>query len=314
MLIVEEALDSIRAAAIEAGFNERQRLIVESGFNWNQLLVGGQTMSLFSDKHLIELRLPKNGPGKQGAQALVEYADNPAPDTTLVVISAAIDKRAQKSKWFTALDAVGTSVECPQVYPGQLPQWIDERMHSRKLRFDREVVSRLAHYVEGNLLAAAQEIDLLSMLYAGEKISLEQLEASIADHTRFTVFSLVDACLAGSGQRAVRILAGLRRDQIEPTLILWALARDTRTLYHLSKAVSEGQSAHALFQRFGIWQSRSSIVNAALRRIPLSGWQSILRRLARADLMLKGRMLLLRQDIWEEIESITLAICGWRIC
>ncbi len=313
-LILEESLDTLREAALQAGYSERERFTLEPGFDWNRLFESGQTMSLFADKRLIELRMPSGKPGDQGAKTLIELAENPSSDLLLIVISGAIEKRAQNSKWFKALEAAGCSVECPLVYADKLPNWIEQRMRSRKLRFEPEVVDQLVQYVEGNLLAAAQEIDLLALLYGNQMISLQDLQTAIADHARFNVFALTDACLAGSSQRVLRILMGLKREHFEPTIILWALTRESRTLYHLSSAEANGQRAQNLFKRFGIWSNRSPLVNSALRRIPQHGWQQILRRLARADLMLKGRSEMVRRDIWEELEQISLLISGLRIC
>lgn len=311
-LLVEEALQPIRDCAKKSGFLERLRFTVEPGFDWNKLLEYSQSMSLFSEKRLIELRMPTAKPGDAGTKALIEYAKNQTSgDTALIVICGAVEKRAQTTKWFKAMDASGIVIECPTIGADKLPNWISQRLTTMGLKFNPDAVERLSHFVEGNLLAAAQEINLLSLLYPNEPITAEIIEHVIADHARFNVYSFVDACLAGSVHRVIRILHSLKREQIEPILILWALARDTRILCQLSAAIQRGERPQ--FQRYGIWSSRSGIVNAALNRLPQSQWENILRRLGRADLMVKGRTALLRKDIWEEIESICLRMCGLRI-
>ena len=320
-LLVEEALRPIRACAKEAGFLDRLRFTAEPGFDWNKLLEYSQTKSLFADKQLIELRLPTGKPGDAGGKALIDYAEHMvAPgasgDTALVVICGNIDKRAQNTKWFKAVEVAGVVIECPTISADQLPNWISQRLTAGGLKFDDEAVARLSHFVEGNLLAAAQEINLLSLLYPKERISAEIIERVIADHARFNVYSFVDACLAGSVHRVTRILQSLKREQMEPVIILWALARDTRILCQLSAAMehmNQGERPQSLFQRYGIWSSRNGMVNAALNRLSRPQWENILRRLARADLMVKGRAPLQRKDIWEEIENICLGMCGLRI-
>lgn len=312
-LLVEESLDRLRTRARDAEYLERLRFTVEPGFNWNQLLECSQTMSLFSEKRLIELRLPTGKPGDAGANALIHYADNLNADTSLIVICAGIEKRVQSSKWFKTVDRVGMVIECPTIGTNKLPDWISQRLTAKGLKFDVDAVQRLSHFVEGNLLAAAQEINLLGMLYPEEQITAEIVEHVIADHARFNVYSFVDACLAGSVNRVIRILQSLKREQLEPVIVLWALARDTRVLCQLAAAMDNGERPQSLFQRYGIWSTRSSMVNAALQRLSRPQWENILRRLGRADLMLKGRASLQGKDIWEEIEGICMTICGLKI-
>ena len=314
MLLIEEALDEIRRRARAQGYAERIRHTVEPGFDWNRLLAAGRSRSLFSDKQIIELRMPAGKPGAGGDKALMEYlASISGNDTVLLLIGAALDKRAQNAPWFKAVEAAGVVVECPAVSTAKLPEWISGRMRARGLRFDFEAARRLSHFVEGNLLAAAQEIDLLALLSPREKITAETVENAIADHARFTVYALVDACLAGSVHRCTRILQGLRRNQVEPVLILWALTREIRTLCHLSAGQAAGANLRELLRRHGVWSSRAELVGSALRRLPAGQCRNLLRRLARADLMLKGRSPMVRANIWEEIESIGLRICGVRI-
>jgi len=313
-LLVEEALDLLRKQARAEGFSERLRYTVETGFDWNQILAGSQSMSLFAEKKLTELRIPTGKPGDAGAKALIEYANGAlSDDEVLVVISGGIEKRSQGSKWFKALESAAVTTECPAISADRLPDWIAQRMQSRGLKFDFEVVEHLAHYVEGNLLAAAQEINLLGLLANDEKITVELAQSAIADHARFSTFAFVDACLTGAAHRSTRILQSLKQEQIEPILILWSLTRETRTLCQLAAIREQGGNPKLQFQRHGVWGSRTGIVSAALKRLSLGQCQGLLRKLARADLQLKGRAPLQRKNIWEEIESIGLGLCGVRI-
>ena len=311
ILLVEEALDQIRARARDDGYLERLRFTAEAGFDWKQLGSYSGTLSLFAEKRLIELRIPSGKPGKPGAQALTEYVAHGTPDdTVLVIICGQIDKPARNTKWFETVSAVASVIECPVIGTAKLPGWISQRMSRKGLKFENGAVERLSYFVEGNLLAAAQEINLLAMLYPDQVITVKTVENVIADHARFNVYNLTDACLAGSTQRAVRILHSLRSEQVEPVIVLWALARETRTLCQLSVAAENGKNPQSLFARYRIWASRGALVNAALRRFSRIHWENILRRLGQADLMAKGRIPLKRKDIWEEIESISLGMCG----
>lgn len=329
-LLVEEALDRVRRVAREQGFGERIRYTLGPGFDWNQLLASGASQSLFAERKIIEMRMPGGKPGVVGSKALVEYAEGvksaeagKGGDTLLVLLCGALDRNTQGSKWFKVMEGAGFAVECPTMPSGELPGWIARRMRSKGLDFEPEAAERLSQFVEGNLLAAAQEIDLLALLTSkegkeggeGGRITAARVEGAIADHARFTVYTFADACLAGKAVRCVRVLQSLRRNQVEPILVLWSLTQETRKLCQLAAGLERGggnMRAQELFQRYGIWRSRGALVNAALRRLPLARWEWVHRRLARADLMLKGRVPMRRQNIWEEIESIGLAMCGQR--
>lgn len=313
-LLLEEAADAIRQAARAHGFTERIRYSAEAGFDWNQLFTSGQSGSLFAAKKLIELRMPTGKPGDAGGKALLQYAESALhEDTILLVIGGAIDKRAQTAKWFKKLETAGVAVECPAIPAVKLAGWISGRMRAKNLKFEPPAAARLAHFVEGNLLAAAQAVDLLALLYPAQTITPQAVENTVADHARFTVYALGDACLAGEAARATRILQGLRRNQAEPILILWALAREVRALCQLQAGLARGEPSQALFKRYGIWSSRNHLISAALRRLPRRRCEYILRQLAHADLMLKGRAPLQRQNIWLEIENIGLQLCGVNI-
>ena len=313
-LLVEEAVDLFRANATALGYAERLRFTSEAGFDWNDLIAQTQSLSIFAEKKLIELRIPTGKPGDAGGKALIDYANSVSGiDTVLVIISGPIEKRAQNSKWFKAIESAGVVVECPLVPAAKLPGWIKNRMIQKGLTFDEEVAQRLAFFVEGNLLAAAQEVNLIALLCQGKRISVELVEKVIADHARFNVYSFVDACLAGSVNRSVRILQSLKREQVEPIIVLWALSRDTRTLCQLLAAAERGANPQSLFQRYGIWSSRTGLISAAMKRLSLPQCLLLLRKLGRADLMAKGRAPFQRQNIWEELENIGLGLCGVKI-
>ncbi len=310
-LLIEEALEQIRNHCALANYNERIRLTVEAGFDWNRLQHESSTLSLFADKRLIELRLPTGKPGDAGSRALISFAQDLSSDTTLVVVANAIDKRGQAVKWFKVIQDHGLVVECPAIGAANLPGWISRRMSGQGLKHEPGAAEHLSHLVEGNLLAAAQEINLLGLLYPEQIITTRIIEQTNADHARFNVYTFVDTCLGGAVERTIRILQNLKHEQAEPVIILWALAREVRTLCRLSAAIDQGERpGGSLFKRHGVWSSRSALIHSALNRLPKSRWENILQRIGHADLMVKGRIHFRRKDIWEEIESISLAICG----
>ena len=309
-LILEEALNDLRALCRNHGYLEREKLSVETGFNWDTLLASGQALSLFAQKRLIELRMPSARPGMQGAKALLAYTESLPPDTVLIVISGEIIKSAQKAKWFTALEAAGASIEAAKVQPYQIVGWIDKRLQSTGIHAEPGVSKVIAHYVEGNLLAAAQEINFLALHSKGIRLNIEQVQALISDQARFTSFAFVDACLAGQAARAVRILMSLKGEKVEPILIISALSRESVRLVNLSHARTKGQSIQPLFKRLGIWSSRERLMTEALSRISHVGWLRIHQKLGDLDAMLKGQMVLRNKDIWEEIERVGLSVSG----
>jgi len=309
-LIVEEALNELRSLCRTHGYQEREKLSVETGFDWNRLAAFGQTLSLFAQKRVIELRMPTGKPGTQGAKALQAYAESPAADTVLIVISGDIVKTAQKSKWFTALDKAGASIEAAKVQAYQIVGWIDKRLQQAGIQAEPGVSKVIAHYVEGNLLAASQEINFLALHSQGKSLSIERVESLISDQARFTSFAYVDACLAGQAARSVRILASLKGEKVEPILILSALSRESVRLVSLSYARSRGQSEQSLYRRLGVWSSRERLMGDALKRISYIGWLRIHSKLADLDSMVKGQMAFTSKNIWDEIERLGLAVCG----
>ncbi|MEE8380042.1 MAG: DNA polymerase III subunit delta, partial [Gammaproteobacteria bacterium] len=176
-----EAADAVRRAAREQGYTEREVMHAERGFDWNELLAASNAMSLFAEKRVIDLRLPTGKPGKDGGAALVEYAERPPEDTVLLVSSGKVDKRSQSAKWYKALDKVGATLQVWPVDAKEMPNWLDQRLRSRGLQPERDAARLIAERVEGNLLAAAQEVDKLLLLNGEGPLSTEQVEAAVAD-------------------------------------------------------------------------------------------------------------------------------------
>lgn len=302
-LQVGEAADAVRVAARREGFDSREVFFAERGFDWMSLRAASESLSLFAEKRLIELRLPTGKPGDVGAKTLLEYAERPAEDTVLLVISGRVDK---KNKWVGALEKVGVLVEYWPMDAAQLPRWIEDRLASRGLAADREAAQLLADRVEGNLLAAAQEIDKLALLVEGGKADAEAVRNAVADSARFDIFQLTDMALAGDAAKALRMLEALRAEGIEPVLIIWALAKEIRNLAEMAFKVAGGQSASRVSAN--VWpKKRQPVVARALERLPVKVWERLLLEAALIDRQVKGAR---RGDPRQGLERLVAAMAG----
>ena len=303
-----EAADAVRRAAREQGYTEREVMHAERGFDWNELLAASNAMSLFAEKRVIDLRLPTGKPGKDGGAALVEYAERPPEDTVLLISSGKVDKRSQSAKWYKALDKVGATLQVWPVDANEMPKWLDQRLRSRGLQPERDAARLIAERVEGNLLAAAQEVDKLVLLNGEGTLSAEQVEAAVADSARFDVFGLVDAVLIGNVSRLTRMLDGLRGEGVEPILVLWALAREIRSLADMAAQIETGKGIDGVLSR--VWGNRKGPVKAGLQRHNRVRWQQMLRRAARLDRVIKGAAV---GNAWDELLQLSLMMAGMKL-
>jgi len=305
-----EAADAIRQRAREQGFAEREVLHVEAGFDWNSLLAVSGSLSLFAEQRLIELRLPTGKPSKEGSKALSEYASNLPPDTVLLITSGKLDRSAQNSKWYKALDGAGVTLQVWPVEPGALSGWVMQRMRSRGMQPSPEAAQLLAERVEGNLLAAAQEVEKLRLLYGDGPVSAEQVEEGVADSARYDIFELVDTALVGDAARTSRVIEGLRAEGVEPILVLWALLREVRAMAQMAEELSHGANVDAVMGQFRIWDKRKGPVRAGLKRHNLKRWLALLRRGGRIDRMIKGSE---SGNPWDELLQLALLMAGVRL-
>ena len=301
-----EACDLIRQTARNQAYNDRKILDADSKFDWNELIAEANSLSLFAEQRILDLRIKNGKPGKEGGKALVEYCQHPPADTILLVSMPKLDQQQQKSKWFKSLAAIGAFIQVWPVTDQRLPPWIEERMRKCGLTPEKDVVQMLADRVEGNLLAASQEIEKLLLLNGPGVVSTAQLAASVADSARFDVFGLSDAALEGNASRCIRILEGLQHEGTPAVLVLWALSREIRQLEQISYAIATGTNPNAALQKFRIWDKRKPLINRAMQRLPLPLSQQLLIDCERADRAVKGQ---LRQDPWLLIEQICLRMC-----
>lgn len=301
LLLSIEAADSIRAAARAAGHEEREVLTAEPGFKWAELRASAQSLSLFSARKLVEMRIPSGKPGTEGAQALQEYCADLNPDTVTIVTLPRLDRAAQNSKWFAALAAQGVVVASEEVPLGELPQWIGGRLARQGQSADRDTLRFLAERVEGNLLAAHQEIQKLGLLYPEGALSFEQVKDAVMDVARYDVFRLSEAMLSGDVARFARILDGLRAEGEATVLIQWTLTEDIRALARVSRAVQRGSSAAAGLREARVWGPRQKLLERAVRRFSPAFAEGALRRLAYVDKVIKG---LRSGDPWDELLQV----------
>ena len=306
-LQIQEARDSICRAAKRQGFSDRVLLNVEAGFDWSTLRQFSQSMSLFGDRRLIDLRLPTARPGDAGARAVKDYAADPPEDNLLLVSMGKLEKGTVSSQWYKALERAGVTLRTWPVDARTLPGWIQRRAAKRGLTLSKAAAEALAERVEGNLLACAQEIDQLHMLHGEGRLDTETVLTSVADSARYSVFDLVDAALAGDGQRSVRIVRGLREEGVGPPLVAWALTREIRALAAMARDTTSGTSVDETLRTHRVWDKRKGVVGAALRRHDATVWLDLLQWAARADRVAKGGA---TGQPWDELEGLSLAMGG----
>lgn len=287
-LLTTEAADMVRTIARAAGYQDRTLFHVDPRFNWQELTAAGASLSLFADRRMLELRMPTGKPGAAGARALAEYAAAPAQDTILIVLTGRLDKTAQRTAWVKALEAAGVVVQVWPVERRNLPGWIGRRMRKLGLQPGAGAAELIAERVEGNLLAADQEIRKLALLLPAGKVTADDVMRAVADSARFDVFGLTDAINAGDLGRSQRILAGLKAEGVAPTLVLWAIVREVRALASVAWKTERGTGEADAMRSAGIWPRRQPLARQALQRHGIGGLHALVRQAARADRVLKG--------------------------
>ena len=313
-LLAMEAADRIRKKARSTGFSEREVLIVDRYFKWGELTSSQQSMSLFGDKKLIELRIPTGKPGKEGGQALQDYAANcaaaaTADDTLTLITLPKLDWAAQKSAWVTALQRAAVYIDIPVVERPQLANWIGQRLAAQGQSADKLSLEFMVERVEGNLLAAHQEIRKLGLLYPEGRLSAEQVQDAVLNVARYDVFKLSEAMLSGDVSRLVRMLEGLKGEGEALPLVLWAVTEEIRILLKLKLGVNDGRPLAVLMKEYRIWGPRERLIPNAIARVTLKTLQTSMHEAAQIDKLIKGlRARAFAGDPWDALLQLAMQI------
>ncbi len=306
-LLVQECCDTIRSHCREQGFSEREVLNVEAGFDWQNLLASASAMSLFSDRKLIELRLPTGKPGDAGGKTLVEYAGIAPADNVLLIICGKLEGSSTRTKWYKSIEAAGAAVQIWPVDARQLPQWLEQRLAQLKLSASPDALQMLAERVEGNLLAAVQEIEKLRLYAEGDTVDVDTITATVANNARYDVFGLVDRALQGDAGGSYKMLQGLKAEGTEAPIVLWALSREIRTLAQCAEQLEQGNGIERVLQNQRIWDRRKPITKAALKRIRAKNFRKMLQLATLIDQSIKGMNKL---NSWDLLAQLTLGLAG----
>lgn len=309
-LQMRECTDLIRATARQQAYQERIVLHVEASFDWSHFEAEANSLSLFATRRLLELHFANRTPNETGAKILQRYAEQLPAETILLITADKLDGQKQKSKWFTALEQVGVVVQLWPIELAQLPQWVEQRARALGLQTTPAAVELIAERSEGHLLACAQELEKLQLLYPDSVIDVPQVLEAVADSARFEVFGWVETVLKGEAQRSARQLDNLRSEGQDPFFVCWALQQELRTLAQISFALQQGQAQDQVFKSFRVWSFRQAVVKRALSRFPAVAWQRFLRQSIKIDKMVKG---LEKGDPWDELQRLSLFIAGVRV-
>lgn len=303
-LLVIEAADAIRAAARRAGFDERNVLTALPGFNWVELHHAAGNLSLFGGRTLVDLRIPSGKPGRDGSAAIQDYCARLSPDSLLVVTLPGLDWAEEKATWLKALTEAGVAVKWIPPNLAELPAWIAGRLRRQRQSADADGLRFIAERVEGNLLAAHQEILKLGLLYPVGEISLKQVQEAVLNVARYDLDGLREAMLAGDAARLTRTLDGLQQEGEAPPLVLWAMTEEVRALAQVKAGQKQGLSVDALLKEARVWGARQSLFKRALQRIDDAQAKASLAHAARIDRMIKGAAG--GGDVWNEFLRLGL--------
>ena len=306
-LLAQESADAVRLAARTKGFSGREVFHGEGKFDWSQLHNEANALSLFAEKKIIEIRISNGKPGDKGSKALCELCANPSPDNLLLVILPKLERSAQNSKWVKALEAVGAHIQVWPVTGDQLPRWIKQRLLESNITANQQAVEILAERVEGNLLAAVQEIEKLKLLAIEGKVDAIMMSSVVADSARYNLFEFVDKVLAGDAQSAARSLRGLHSEGTDAIPLLWAITRELRILIKASEQISRGENRDWALKNAGVWEKRLPLFRTAIQRCSAAHLRMLLYQAGALDRGIKGMR---KADIWDELTTLVLSLAG----
>ena len=304
---VDEACRLIRGAAQRQGYSERQIFHVDRSFDWNSLAAESNNLSLFSEKKLIELRIPTAKPGREGTKALQEYTESIPEDTILLISAGKLDASQTKSKWVKSLEQAGVLIQIWPIEIARLPQWIQHRLSLRGLDAPADAIKILADRIEGNLLAADQEFEKLVLLYGEGTLTTEQIQSAVSDSARYDIFSFADAALSGDPERVAKLVFGLKAEGVEPVLMLWSLQREIRSLCRIQEEMFNGSNLNGAMATQRVWDKRKPLISQAIQRGSLTRSRKWLQHCQQLDCIIKGQR---AGKAWDELLELSLEVAG----
>lgn len=304
-LIVEEAADEVRKACRAQQIDERIRLTADARFKWDELGQSTETGSLFASRRLVELRLPTGKPGTEGGKVIRKWIED-QHDDVLLIICDQWDMAQERSAWVKAIEKAGVYVPAWSIKPAQLPRWIAQRLNSRGLQAGNDVCDFLAERLEGNLLAAAQEVDRLALLFPRSRLELDEVRKAVADSARFDAFRLAELVMTGHAGAALRCIRGLRESDTPEPAVLWALGRELEIALVVARR-SQRESPQRVFADLKVWQSRQPPIEACIRRNGPRRLAAAIGRLSRLDLLSKGQV---EGEFWLELERLCAGLAS----
>ncbi|MFT7687309.1 MAG: DNA polymerase-3 subunit delta [Candidatus Azotimanducaceae bacterium] len=309
-LLVQESCDVVRASLKKKGFVERDLYHVDGSFDWEEVLFSVNSMSLFAEQKLIELRIPKGKPSDVGVNALLEFAESSPKDTCMLLVLPKLDKKVQNAAWFKSLEAKAAYIQIWPIELSNLPRWVNERFAQNGLRAEPDAVTALIDRVEGNLLAAAQEIDRLRLITSDNRVSADLVIDGVSDNARYDVFGLIDAAVGQDVDRTLKVIQGLRAENTELMFLTAMLSKELRTLLSMSQAMREGQGIEAVLQSYRVWAKRKNVVGRCLQKRSFDVLQRCLQWIGKIDQQLKGMQ---DGNPWDEMERLVLFLAGRRV-
>jgi DNA polymerase-3 subunit delta len=314
-LLVQESCDLVRRGLKAQGFIERDLFYAESGFDWSGLLYSSNSMSLFAEKKLIEVRLPTGKPGDAGGKVLTELVSSLSEDNALLLVLPRADPSTQRTKWFKSVEAVAGFVQVWPIEAKELLRWLENRFRQAGLKVTRDALRVMAQRTEGNLLASVQEIERLKLIVGEREVNVDDVSAGVADSARYDVFKLIDAGLAGDLKRCVRMTTGLKAGGVEPLFIVNMLVREIRSIESIKTAINQNQNQNQnrgagqreAFKKARVWDKRVPLVTKCLDRHDSRSLQEMLLQLGSVDRTVKG---LESGDPWRKLQDVVFRLAG----
>lgn len=300
-----ESLDSVRQYARKLGAEERTSLLVERQFNWQTVTQFSQHFSLFSSHRILEIHIPGGKPGVDGAKVLSELAQQPMPDTTTIITLPTLERESKNSVWYQHLQAHALVVELKEVVVTQLPAWIKQRLAQQNQHTDDDSLVFMAQQVEGNMLAAHQEIQKLALLYPTGEITAAEIKDAVLNVARFDAFQLGEAMLQGDSERTMRILQGLQDEGEQPVAVMNPLIWLIRPLLRIKQAEAQGENLQSAMASARLFGDRQLLVKSAAQRLSIRQVEAALQKLSEIDRMAKGVM---QGDAWLEISRLCFGL------